>query len=70
MGITVKELYNACKKQIEKGNGDKIILITSDDEGNTYHTLFQLFTDDKEDIKFVSELFQDSNNPDDAVLLG
>lgn len=70
MGITVKKLFEACKEQIEKGNGDKTILITSDDEGNTYHTLFQLFTDNIEDIEFVSELFQDNNNPDDVVLLG
>ena len=70
MAITVKELMSACRKQIDKGNGDKVVLITSDDEGNAYHTLYCLFTDDKEEIESVSTLFQDSNNPDDVVLLG
>ena len=46
MSITVKELLSACRKQVDKGNGDKVVLITSDDEGNAYHTLFCLFTDD------------------------
>lgn len=70
MGLTVKELYEACKEQIEKGNGCKTVLISGDDEGNNYHTLFQLFTDDRNEIEFVSELFQDNNNPGDVVLLG
>ena len=70
MSITVKELLSACRKQVDKGNGDKVVLITSDDEGNAYHTLFCMFTDDIEDIKGASGLFQDSNNPEDVVLLG
>lgn len=70
MGVSVKELLSACRKQVDKGNGDKVILITSDDEGNAYHTLFCLFTDDIEDIQGVSGLFQDSNNPEKVVLLG
>jgi len=70
MSITVKELLGACRKQVDKGNGNKVVLITSDDEGNAYHTLFCLFTDDIEDIKGVSDLFHDSNNPRDVVLLG
>ena len=32
--------------------------------------VFCLFTDDIEDIKGVSDLFHDSNNPEDVVLLG
>lgn len=41
---TVKELYNACKDQIKKGNGDKVIMISDDDEGNGYHYLYYSFT--------------------------
>lgn len=70
MAITVKELLSACRKQVDKGNGDKVVLITSDDEANAYHTLFCLFTDDKEEIESASTLFQDSNDPNDVVLLG
>jgi hypothetical protein len=42
--ITVKELAYACKAEIEKGNGDKKILLSSDDEGNEFHEMFFLFT--------------------------
>lgn len=70
MGITVKELYRACKEQIEKGNRNKIVLLSGDDEGNNYHTLFQLFTDNKDEIECVSDVFHDNNDPDDVVLLG
>lgn len=70
MAVTVKELLSACRKQVDKGNGDKVVLITSDDEANAYHTLFCLFNDNKEDIEGVADLFQDSNNPDDVILLG
>lgn len=42
--ITVKELYNACKDQIKKGNGDKVIMISDDDEGNGYHYMWYSFT--------------------------
>ena len=42
--ITVKQLFEACKTQIAKGNGDRHILLSSDDEGNWYHEMFFLFT--------------------------
>lgn len=70
MGLTVEELYIACQEQIEKGNGNKIVLLSGDDEGNNYHTLFQLFTDNKYEIESASDIFQDNNDPDDVVLLG
>lgn len=41
--MTVNRLYRACKKQIEKGNGDRIIMISQDDEGNGYHYLWYTF---------------------------
>lgn len=39
-GITIKELYLELQKQMNKGNGSKKILITTDDEGNGCHELF------------------------------
>lgn len=70
MGVSVKELLSACRRQVDKGNGDKVVLITSDDEANAYHTLICLFNDDKEEIESVSTLFQDLNDPNNVVLLG
>lgn len=42
--LTIKDLYNECLKEIKKGNGDKTIMISSDDEGNSYHYLWYSFT--------------------------
>lgn len=51
MNIKVQDLYYMCKEQVEKGNGGKKILISSDDEGNSYHELFYTFTEEIEDYK-------------------
>ena len=69
-GITVKELAAACAKQLEKGNGDKIVLLSGDDEGNSFHTLFYLFTDKTEDIKPLLEYDHDGHDVKDVVILG
>lgn len=71
-GMTVKILSEFCKEQLKKGNGDKVVLISGDDEGNYYHTLYFQFCDDKEQIKQAAQygMFHDDNNPDDVVLLG
>ena len=51
--ITVKQLLKACKEEIAKGTGDKHILISCDDEGNSFHELFYLFSHLKgEDISY------------------
>jgi len=66
-GITVKELLKACQEQVKLGNGDKNIVISSDDEGNSYHTLYYLFSPIE---KGTEELFQDGNDPAKTVILG
>ena len=51
--ITVNQLFKACKDEVAKGNGDKYILISGDDEGNSFHELFYLFSHLKgEDISY------------------
>ena len=41
--ITIEELYKECIKQIKKGNGEKVIMISNDDEGNGYHYMWYAF---------------------------
>lgn len=41
--ITVRQLMMLCSKQVQKGNGDKVIMISDDDEGNGYHYLWYAF---------------------------
>lgn len=52
-GITVKQLMAMCKKQIALGNGDKEVIITSDDEGNEYHQVWSGMCDGKELVEWV-----------------
>ena len=44
--ITVNELLQECLRQVKNGNGKKHILISGDDEGNSYHELFFSFSPD------------------------
>lgn len=56
-GITVKELYDDLRQEILAGNGNKTILISSDDEGNSYHTLW--YTIQSDFVKRLSKKFPD-----------
>lgn len=38
--ITIKQLKHFCNIEINAGNGDKVIMISNDDEGNGYHYLY------------------------------
>lgn len=71
-GITVKELYDDLCQEILAGNGDKTILISSDDEGNSYHTLWYTIQSDIDEIRKIKEAtwFHDDDNPEEVVLLG
>lgn len=54
--LTIKELYKHCKEQIECGNGDNVIMISNDDEGNGYHYCWYSFTEvDEYTQDFVDE---------------
>ncbi len=71
-GITVKELCDDLRKEILAGNGDKTILISSDDEGNSYHTLWYTIQSDIDEIRKIKEAtwFHDDDSPEEVVLLG
>ena len=43
-GITIEQLYKECAKQIKAGNGKRHIIISGDDEGNSFHELFYGFS--------------------------
>ena len=69
-GLTINELLNECKLQVKQGNGNKHILISQDDEGNGFHTLFYGFTSSQDDINAYADSFHDDNDPEEVVLLG
>jgi hypothetical protein len=64
--VTVKELLELCKEQIAKGNGDKIILLSNDDEGNGYHEMIYHFTEDVAG----NDMWGEISNPDKKIILG
>ncbi len=68
--VTVEDLYELCKNQIAKGNGDKTILISSDDEGNSFHTLFYTFTDELDTILSFEDSLPFKTDPHKVILLG
>ena len=71
--FTVKELYELCKTQIDKGNGNKNIVISDDEEGNGYHGMFFGFSEiETGDDVSVTDLFYDTNtrSADDTIILG
>lgn len=71
LGMTVEQLLEMCKEQIKKGNGKKHIIISDDDEGNGYHTLFYSFTDDAENLQIILENEHDGTHTvDNCVCLG
>ena len=67
--ITVKELYKLCEEEITEGNGDKVIRLSQDDEGNGYHYLWYSFCDAKEVIT-ENEISKDIASLDDTIILG
>ena len=71
-GIKLKELLELCRVHVDAGNGDKTVLISCDDEGNGFHTLFYGIESDIENIRKLKEVcgFHDNNDPEDVVVLG
>ncbi len=71
--LTIKELLQLCKMEISKGNGDKSIMISQDDEGNGYHYLWFGFTTSKEmqeDDMFTMCVEEDVAPVDETIVLG
>lgn len=72
--LTVKKLLELCKKEIKQGNGDKLIVISDDNEGNGFHGLFYAFTQvkGKENQDFYKDLLNDTceTDLDNLLLLG
>jgi len=70
--LTVRDLYKECKKQIDAGNGNKVIMLSDDDEGNGYHYLWYSFTNDvSEMFEYIpQEIDKDIAEEKDTIILG
>ena len=63
---TVEEMYNEMKTLKEKGLGDRVIVIPTDDEGNDYRPLiYQDILIEQEDIEeYLGEYYEDEEKYD------
>lgn len=71
--MTVKELAALCLQEVEKGNGDKKIVISDDNEGNGYHGLFYGFTAFEEsEQEYLGSMIYDTQEKDckKTIMLG
>lgn len=75
----IKDIYEWCKKEIEKGNGDLKVQISSDEEGNSYHGLYyglgalkDIDKDDRENRESIMQLMEgvDDRNWKEYAILG
>lgn len=69
--LDINKLAQDLLEEIIKGNGDKKIFISSDDEGNSYHRLFYTIDTAHEfldEIKADSPCMKDFNNEQIALL--
>ena len=56
MILTVNQLCELCEEMKSKGNGNKKVYISSDDEGNYFHPLLYAFSYSEEDLKNYKEM--------------
>lgn len=68
--LTVKELKKYCEEEIKKGNGNKTIMISDDDEGNGYHYLWYSFTSLEDAFVREDEINEDVAKYEDTIILG
>lgn len=73
--MTVNKLYLELKELVEKGQGDKAIVVASDNEGNSYHGVFYSCTSDpksvKENIDISNGLYDSAiTDPAKIVIVG
>jgi len=68
MDITVERIFMACAHEMAKGNKDKKILISDDNEGNGFHELCYLFSPVDKYIKEIASDFNGDIDKDFVVL--
>ena len=72
IGVTINQLAKMCKEQQRLGNGNKKLVISSDDECNEYHQVWEGLTDGKE-LEDIIEPYQmngcETSKPSDYVFL-
>lgn len=67
--MTVIQLLQLCQQEVQNGNGNKVIVISDDNEGNGYHGLFYGFTEDVTD--FADDIYDSCDKSGkNTIILG
>lgn len=67
--VTVLQMYQALAKEIKKGNGNKYLVVSDDNEGNGYHGCFYHISPmEPETIDLVTDL--QVLDPDKLMIIG
>lgn len=64
--MTVADLVKECLKQMDAGNGNKLVMVSNETKWGNYHPIFTLFEDNNDKIKEKIA----TQNPNSMVLLG
>lgn len=64
--MTIQDLTKECLKQMDAGNGNKLVMVSNDTKWGYYHPIMELFEDNKDEILKVVN----TKNPNSVVLLG
>lgn len=67
--LTVNDLLKICKNEVKKGNGERIIVISDDNEGNGYHGLFYHFTIIDENEKDFFEVYDSQEHDINKIIV-
>lgn len=64
--MTIQDLTRACLKEMDKGNGNKMVMVNNDTQWGYYHPIFLNFEDN---IDVINENVN-TKNPNSIILLG
>ena len=67
--ITVSQLLKLCQEQVKKGNGDRMICLSDDNEGNGYHGMFYGFTEVNQDEKEDYPIYDSTEEEDMSKII-
>ena len=69
--VTINQLKMLCEKEIKKGNGNKMIVLSDDNEGNGYHGMFYGFTEIEKGEEQYFDIYDSvSENINEIIILG
>lgn len=67
--LTVTQLKKLCDNEIKKGNGNRMIVISDDNEGNGFHGLFFGFTIIEEKDKPFYDIYDSQSEDINKIII-